>query len=256
MATKYEAPAVIQASKILKLLSRHKFANSTLTEISNKLEMNRSTCLRVLKSLEEVKFVSYNSLTKTYSLGPYLVILGSRASEQIDHVSLAKTYLKQLVDMTSLTSILVNRISEDRLVYMVKEEINSGHRVNVSVGFQHYITEVSYGMWYLAYMDEKERMKYLNQGLRKLTPHTITDVDKYISRIEMAKEQGYIVSNEEYVMGTLGVSAPIFKSNGEISSIIACIGFSSMTQSEIDNAIDSVKKVSSEFNQMLSLQSI
>ncbi|MEH7255785.1 IclR family transcriptional regulator, partial [Neobacillus niacini] len=242
------------ASKILKLLSRYKYANSTLTQISDALEMNRSTCLRILKTLEEVDFVSFNAATKTYSLGSYLVILGSRAYEQIDYLSMSKSFLKRLTVETSLTSALVDRVSNDRLVYIAKEERAEAHRVNLSVGNQFKLTEISYGMWFLAYMDEKERMEYLSKGLRKMTPYTLTDVDQYLQKMEEAKEQGYLVSTDEYVMGISGVSAPIFNSEGGVGSVIACIGFSAMNQNEIENAVESVKRVASEFNEMLAFQ--
>ncbi len=253
---KYEAPAVFQASRVLKFLSRYKYGNSTLTQISETLGLNKSTCLRILKTLEEADFVSFNSFRKTYSLGPYLVVLGSRAFEQIDYLSLSKSFLKRLVDLTCLTSVLVDRVSNDRLVYVAKEEINEAHRINVSVGNQFKIAEISYGMWFLAYMNEKERMKYINKGLRQVTPCTITDVKEYIHKMELAKEQGYIVSNEVYVTGITGISAPIFKNSGEVGSVIACIGFSTMRQSEVQNAVESVMRVAKEFNEMLSLQFI
>lgn len=250
MVNKYEAPSVNKAAGILKLLSRYKYSSSSLGEISSALSINKSTCLRILKSLEEEKFVSYNPRTKQYSLGSYLVVLGSRAHEMTKYLNLSKLFLERLVQMTSLTAVLIDRVTDDRLIYISKEEPNGNHRVNVSIGNQFPLTEVSYGMWFLAYMEEEERSLFLSKGLRKVTPHTIIEKDQYLLKLKKGKECGYIVSVEEYAKGVIAISSPIFNNKGEVGLVIGCLGFSSMAKSEIEKAAKVVKETASEFNQM------
>lgn len=254
MTTKVEAPAVLQAANILKLLGKPKYANSTLTQISDALEINRSTCLRILKTLREVNFINFDAERKTYSLGPYLVILGSKAYEQIDYLAISRTFLKRLVDETSLTSALVHRISPDRLAYVSKEDSQDVHAVNISVGHQFPITEISYGMWYLAYMDEDERNEYLKKGLKPITKHTITDIDLYLKKMNQAKKDGYLCSINEYVEGICGFSAPIFNPNGEIAAVIACVGFSTVSEEQIETTLKSIKSVAEDFTALLSMK--
>lgn len=255
MVIKYESPSVNKAASILNFLSRYKYSSSTLGEISTSLSINKSTCLRILKSLEEEKFVSYNSRTKQYSLGSYLVVLGSRAYELTKYLNLSKLFLERLVDSTSLTSVLFERVNQDRLVLISKEEPKKDLRVNISIGSKFPLTDVSYGMWILAYMEEEERSIYLSKGLRKVTPYTIVETDEYLLRLKKAKEDGYIVSFEEYVKGVVAISAPIFNHNSEVDLVIGCLGFSSMTTCEIDKAASIVKETAKEFNQMFQYSS-
>ncbi|WP_455675241.1 helix-turn-helix domain-containing protein, partial [Pradoshia sp.] len=46
---KYSVPALENAFSILRLLSRNRFKESTITEISNALNLNPATCYRLLR---------------------------------------------------------------------------------------------------------------------------------------------------------------------------------------------------------------
>ena len=78
---KYSVPALENAFGILKLLSRKRFRESTVTEIANALSLSPATCYRILQSLEGLSIVRYLEDKKRYTLGPYLVVLGERAKE-------------------------------------------------------------------------------------------------------------------------------------------------------------------------------
>ncbi|WP_174727577.1 IclR family transcriptional regulator [Mesobacillus harenae] len=249
MTNDYQVPAVNQAIEVLKYLSNNE-ENRSLSEISQNLSMNKSSCMRILKTLEKSKFVSYDETSKEYSLGPFLVALGNQASEEIDYISRGKTFLNELAKHTSLTSVLVNKISDDRLMNIAKkEQMEGGIRVAVTVGKQFYITETSYGKWFLAYGDEQQREIYINK-LRKLTPFTITDTEEYKKNLEKIKKVGYAVSREEYILGVNVISAPVFNIKGEIILVIACIGIASlMDESDINSVGAHVKRVAEEFSE-------
>ncbi|WP_284035672.1 IclR family transcriptional regulator [Neobacillus sp. 114] len=248
----YHVPAVHHSVSILKLLSRYKYSNSTLAEISQALSISKSSCMRILKTLEEERMVSYNQSTKRYSLGPSLVVLGSRASEQIDYHSLAKPLLEKLTSETSLTSFLVERISGDRLMYIAKEESTGMIQIKISVGNRFPIKDVSYGKWFLAYMEENERDEILKGGLTQITPYTITDISEYIKTLDVIRKDGVLVSKEEYIEGVVAVSAPVFNSNRDIQLVIGTLGFSTyMTEKDIDAVVQKVKDTANEFTSKL-----
>ena len=83
---KYSVPALENAFSILKLLSRKRFQESTVTEIANALQLSPATCYRILQSLETLSIVRYLEDKKRYTLGPYLVVLGERAKEHLDYL--------------------------------------------------------------------------------------------------------------------------------------------------------------------------
>jgi IclR family KDG regulon transcriptional repressor len=238
----YFVPSVDLAARILQLLSRYRTASSTLTEIANVTEDNKTTSLRVLKTLESHGLVRYDQETHRYSLGITAVVIGARAEETLDYVSYIKPGLIEASDRTDLTAVLIQRVSEDRLMYVAKQESLSRARVNISVGNRFPITEVSYGKWLLAYTDDAEREKILAPGLRQVTPATLTDVSVYRDQLTEIRDEGVLISNEEYVPGVCAISAPILKSPDDLLGVMAVLGLASTHTKDATNEIAAVVK--------------
>lgn len=253
--SKSAVPSVEAAIRILGFLSRYKNRNSTLSEISNKLAINKSTCLRILRVLKKYQMVSYDESTKEYSLGVYLVVLGARASEFCDELEISKPYLHRLMEETNLTSVLVQPGANNRLMYVAKEEptSNMGIKIHVILGQYFPITVTSFGKCFMAYMQEKELFQVIEEvGLKKFTPKTITDIKKLKEELEDVREKGYAVSKEEHTPGVVGIAAPIFDVSGKVIMSIACLGVSALMDDEkIAVCGSTVKKFAAEITQAL-----
>lgn len=220
---RYHVPVIVSTGRILQYLSNQENQKSSLSEISQALNISKSTCFRILRTLEDMNYVSYDKQTKRYSLGSYLVVLGSRALEQLDYLTLGKKYLRSVTQETGLTTAIVQKIGTERVVYIAKVEANSAVRLSVAVGRQFHITKVSYGKCFLAFAPEKERMEILSKGLEKLTENTITDIDQYLEELNLVRKRGYATSKEEYIRGVNAVSAPVFRPDGQVLMVICCL---------------------------------
>ncbi|MCL6597480.1 MAG: IclR family transcriptional regulator [Alicyclobacillus macrosporangiidus] len=248
---KYYAPSVDIAARILKFLSRYRHKKSTLSEISIALELNKSTCLRVLKTLENHHLVQYDVESRKYSLGIYNVILGYRTQENLDYLAIITPFLREAAARTELTVVFVQRISEDRMMYVAKHESLAPVRVNVSVGNQFPITQVSYGQWLLAYAEKPERDRFIKNGLPRLTTYTITNEVRYLERLEDIRKEGVLVSREEYVPGVVAISSPIFSHPNVILGVFALLGMASaLTEGQIESYRQIVKDVSKRCNML------
>ena len=224
---RYHVPVIVSTGRILQYLSNHENQKSSLSEISQALGISKSTCFRILRTLEDMNYVTYDKQSKRYSLGSYLVVLGSRAMEQLDFLTLGKKYLQAITQETGMTTAIVQRIGFDRIAYIAKVEADSAVRLSVSVGRQFHITKVSYGKCFLAFATEKERSDILAKGLDKLTENTITDIDQYLDELNFVRKRGYATSNEEYIPGVNAVSAPVFRPDGQVLMVICCLAISS-----------------------------
>ncbi|MBB6446781.1 IclR family transcriptional regulator [Bacillus benzoevorans] len=228
---KSEVPALESSIKIMEYLSRYTSKERSLSQISKKLSINKSTCHRILKLLTHYRYVSYDDDSKQYNLGSYLIILGARAAELIDYLKLAKPHLKWVSDQTGLTSVLLEPVSHDRLMYVAKEEPelpDSPVQVTVKLGQHFPLTSASFGKCYLAFIEE-EKMNEIIQtvNFKQFTDKSIIDYETFKDSLKEVQQKGYAVSYEEHTSGVFGIAAPIFNSAGEISMVIACIGFSS-----------------------------
>ena len=227
---KYTVPALENAFSILRLLSRNRFKESTITEISNALSLNPATCYRLLRVMEEMAIVRYMDEKKRYTLGPYLVVLGERAKEHLDYLLIIQPYLERLTKETQMTSVLVNKINEQKLAIVSKAEA-SDFGVTVSVGRHFSITDGSFGLCLLAYLDEEKRAAILepNTGLRKYSPHEIARIK---NECEALRERGFHITYGEYIKGVCGIAAPIFTEGGKVDLSIELIGFTSRHDEE------------------------
>ena len=227
---KYTVPALENAFSILRLLSRNRFKESTITEISNALSLNPATCYRLLRVMEEMAIVRYMDEKKRYTLGPYLVVLGERAKEHLDYLLIIQPYLERLTKETQMTSILVNKINERKLAIVSKAEA-SDFGVTVSVGRHFSITDGSFGLCLLAYLDEDKRTAILEQhtGLRTYSNHEIASIK---SECEALKKRGFHITYGEYIKGVCGIAAPIFTERGKVDMSIELIGFTSRHDEE------------------------
>lgn len=220
---KYSAPAVENAFAILRLLSRKRFQESTVTEIANALSLNVATCYRILQILEELSVVRYLKEKKRYTLGPYLVVLGERAKEHLDYTSIIIPYLQEITEKTGMTSILVNRIGEDKLAITAKEEATNNFGISASVGRHFSIIDGSYGMCFLAYMDKEERDYHLqhNKGLKTFSQE---EIDSLEVEFEKIRSKGFYVTYGEFLKGICGISSPIFNLENKVEMCITLIG--------------------------------
>lgn len=247
---KYSVPAVDTAFKLLTLLSRKKYQNSTLTEIANALSINPTTCFRVLYELQQQSVVNYDVRNKRYTLGPYLVVLGERAKEHLFDLSLINAQLDKLTALTGLTSFLVSKVGRNRLAIISKVE-GENFGVKVSVGRHFDLIDGAYGKCIVAHA-KKEDLEYSfqnNERVRNLNEKELNDL-----RIELqeVKKNGYAVSYDETIKGIFGVAAPIFNFNDEVEMSIAFAGVSAQyDRDELSPLTDMIKTAAEEISAQL-----
>lgn len=227
-----EVPAVEAAIRILEYLSRYKNRSSPLSDISKNLSINKSTCHRILKALEDYHFVYFDAESKLYSLGSYLIVLGARASEFTNYLEVTKPVLRWLCAESNQTSVLLEPISDIKLMYVAKEEANLPIRVTVSVGQQFPVTSASFGKCYLAFSDESVAEKLIKKiGFIKFTNKSITNVQQFKDELDKVRQEGYALSFEEHTPGVFGIAAPIFDQHKKVILVIGCVGLSHQSDS-------------------------
>jgi DNA-binding IclR family transcriptional regulator len=64
------------------------------------------------------------------------------------------------------------------------------------------------------------------QGLPEVTPHTITDPEKFFAELDRVREQGYAVDDEENEIGGRCIAVPVFDHMGKA---IAAVSISAPT---------------------------
>ena len=181
-----------------------------VTELSRKLEINKSTVSKILSMLENHRFLSKDRETKKYGLGLRLFELGSLVTDQMDLQRIALPHMEELNKKVGETVHLVVMDSFE-IVYINKVESPQSLRIVTRVGgrLPAYCTGV--GKVLLAALSPEELDLYLRKTpLKKHTRHTVIDPKELKKTLAQIRLQGYARDLEEFSIGLMCVAAPIF----------------------------------------------
>lgn len=220
----YSAPAVRLACRMLRHLGAHRQGQATLTELANEADTNKTTALRVLRTLEREGFVTYDDTAKKFSLGAYLFVLGNRAAERSGVLSVALPALPDAARDTGYTCVLVQREDSGHLTFLAGEEPDNPVRVSVMTGRRFRITAGSHGKVFLAHMAAEDAEDVVRRVGLPRHAAALTSTEEYLAGLLAVRREGYAVSVEEHVPGIFGIAAPVYDAAGEVLLTLSAIG--------------------------------
>ncbi|KUO76908.1 MAG: IclR family transcriptional regulator [Clostridia bacterium BRH_c25] len=195
-----------------------------VTDISEKVELHKSTVYRLLSTLINKDYVTQDKETNRYKITFKLYELGNKRIEKMNILSASKLYSKKLMESVNEVVHLVVR-EGNKIVYIDKVEANNTIRMASSIGKRSPMYCTSVGKAILAYLPVQEVEEVWNiSKVEKLTKYTITNFEDLKRELNMVKEKGYAIDNEENEMGVRCVGAPIFNRFGEIEGAISISG--------------------------------
>lgn len=195
----------------------------SLSEISERLDLAKSTAHRLLASMVENGFLSRGP-DRSYGLGYQFIYWASIAKGAFDLRDVARPFLERLNAATGETAILT--VLEDRWVVCVeKVESRRAVRLAMPIGKRRYPHAGASAKILMAHMPAEEIAEAISSlGLPRLMTNTITDPAKLQEELERVRERGFATSFEETDEGTMGVAAPILdRSRAAVAGIgVAC----------------------------------
>jgi IclR family KDG regulon transcriptional repressor len=248
----YLINSVLRAAKILEAftLEHPTYTNS---QLSKKLDLNKSAVTRLLYSLEEAGFLRKEKKTGEYSLTSRLFRIGSVYINQISFRTEAKPLLTDLASLFKETVHLAV-LNDFEIFYLDKVESSQSIGMMSRVGSKSpsYCTGV--GKVMLAHLDEKELKTFFHTiELRRYTPNTITDPDELRLHLRRIRDQGYAIDDSEHEADVKCVAAPLHNEDG---IVIAAISVSAprfrMTRERTESeVIPAVKSTASRISNRL-----
>lgn len=195
----------------------------TLTEISARLGMHKSTVYRILMTLESRRFLQRDEASGKYRLGTRLLELASLVSEHSDLQRQARPYLYRLVEQYQETADL-SILDEAEVVYL--EVVESPQRVKLAArpGQRLPAYATASGKAFLAHMPPDEVRNLLPKGLEHFTETTLVSWDRLSEDLRLARERGFAMSLAEYEQGINAVAAPVLDIHGWPIAALAVAG--------------------------------
>lgn len=223
--------SIDRAFNIIELLSQEP-RGVAMTEISRRLDLNKSTVHRLLSSLRERGYIEKDAETGNYKLGLGFVELASLYLNNLELKVEASPFLNQLTKQTGQTSFLAT-MDETEIVYIDKVETYNSLRRYTIIGNRLPMHATSLGKAMLSGMSDKEiENLYPGNKLELLTKKTIPTLDALLAEIRQSHNRGYSIDDEENERGTRCVGSPIFDYRGRVIAAVS-LAWDGSTHSEL-----------------------
>ncbi len=241
--------SVTRATQILEYLA---LGVNGVTDISDRLNINRSTIHRLLKSLESTGFVMQDPLNRKYYLGHQISRLALSMSET--HMSLRIIAFPEIEKLRDIVEESVGLQIRFGIQKTVIEEVPSLHQIRWASGkgFTSPIHIGSAGLVLLAELEKGARVIIVNKiysssiGLDLLP----TDSQTFLKELEEIRSLGYATST--LMFGTEGVSISVPIKGYACPVALGIIGPKDRFEPKMMSSLDSLKECAAVISGRLS----
>ncbi|WP_214411587.1 IclR family transcriptional regulator [Sphaerisporangium fuscum] len=192
----------------------------SLDDLAALLGVHKTTALRLLRTLEEERFV-YRDSAYRYRLGSRLFALSSRALEQRPVRGVAGPHLARL-NQTTGHAVHLGAYEDGEAIYIDKYESRHPVRMYSRIGLRMPLHCTAIGKVLLAGMTRTEREKAA-AGIeyRAFTPNSIADARSLLAELDRVAAQGYAVDHAEHETFINCVGAPIRDAAGGVVAAVS-----------------------------------
>lgn len=247
--------SVDRALQILEVLKTHT-RGLGVTEISNHLDVAKSTAHRLLSSLEKFDYVQKDSFHNTYSLGLKFIEMSETVMENLNIVDISRPLIEKL---SMETGEIVHLVIHDQheIVYIDKVDNRSAIRIYSQIGRRGPLHCTAVGKCILAFMNDHEKERLLQDyTMKSFTENTIVTLEALAQELNRVRSAGFSYDNEEHELGIRCIAAPIFDSSGKVKHAISVTGpINRMTDQHIDKYLPLLKETTLLISKRLGFKS-
>jgi IclR family transcriptional regulator, KDG regulon repressor len=224
----------------------------TLTEISHRIDLPKSTTYRFLAALESQGMVYSDPNSRGYRLGHQLIHWGMLAQSSIDVRNDSLPILRSLTESTGESSILSMRFGN---IGTWVEIVESRHalRLAMRVGQSLPLHAGASSKVLLAFLPEHEIERLLGGiELKPIKKNTITDQQKFREELRRIRARGYATSFEETDGGAMGIAAPVYDHTGNLAAGIGILApIARVPEARVPEVAEPVLQASYELSRRL-----
>jgi IclR family transcriptional regulator, KDG regulon repressor len=210
-----------------------------VTELASTMGLSKATVYRLLNAMSKFEFVEQNTENDRYRLGLKLHELGLKALESR---TLQREAHRFLLEMSQRSHETVSLAIHSPGAVICIDRVNSPHtvismRTEIGGRFPAHCTAV--GKAVLAHLSDEEidailrnnglkndLKNRLNNRLPRFTPFTLTRVAALRANLQLIRERGYALDNQELERGLSGIAAPVRRIQ---DGVIAALGIAGPT---------------------------
>lgn len=223
MSRQEPVKTVKRALQILDVLADRN-GSTSISEISDRLQVSQSTVHRILGTLTEGGYVCQDKNTQRYQLGLKPVALAGVVLNQNELRKQAIAILEDLRGRTQLNSNLAI-LERGRVFYLARVNGPTTSPMFTVVGRRAPLHATGLGKAMLAFAEPDLIEEFVaSYKFEPVTPKTIQDPQEFMRQLEQVKENGYAIDREELIEGINCVAAPVRDATGRVVAGISLSG--------------------------------
>lgn len=195
-----------------------------VTELANRLDLNKSTIYRFVATLEEEGYLEQNQSTQQYHFGLRMFELASRVVGQKNWTRHIHPYLIDLKERVQET-VHLGVEDDGEVVYIDKVDCDRSVRMYSKIGRRSPLYCTGIGKVLLAHLPEGRTEQIIQQlNFHRFTDNTITNADDLQFELKKTRVRGYSLDLEEHEEGVNCTAAPFFNFEGKLIGAISIAG--------------------------------
>lgn len=251
MTKPYAVPSVDRALRIMELLAESR-RGLTLSDISRKLALPKSSVHLLVKTLELTGYLKNNRVNGRYHFGLKLVSLSRTALENLDLRECARPYLQDLMLKTGLT-VHMAILEKAEVVIVEKVEAPGMLRLATWVGRRLDANSSGVGKALLASTPDVDLQQcFTGRALARYNRNTITTPNKLARELKKVRELGYAFENEEGEIGVRCIGVPVYDAENRAICAISVAGMTAqIPQEKVARLATAVKETAQDISDHL-----
>src|ERR1700759_435988 len=218
-----------------------------LSDLAVRTGLSTSTVHRLLATLEKRRFVHFDRYESKWHVGAQSFSVGATFARRRNFVAQAMPYLRKLRDQTRETANLAV-VDDESIIVLARIESRAIMRSLTKGGGRVAMVASGVGKAVLAtYADEDVSAIIRRHGMPRLTEKSIVRPGELFEELELVRQRGYAVDDEEARMGLRCVAAVVFNDCGEPLAAISVSGMTSrVTEERVPEVGKAVREVAAE----------
>ncbi|HXK60900.1 MAG TPA: IclR family transcriptional regulator [Acidobacteriota bacterium] len=197
----------------------------SLADLARSVRMPKPTAYRIISTLESRGYLDRTS-EGGFQVSRKLFELQRRITDEQVIIRAAQPIMERLVESCEET-VNLGILDAGEVVVINTIESPQGIRMASKIGNRRYLHTTALGKVLLSSLPDRELQRLVRvKGLPKLTPNTLTTTDALKRELELVRERGYAIDNEENELNGRCIGAPIY---GPYRRMVAALSISGPT---------------------------
>ncbi|GAB2918771.1 IclR family transcriptional regulator [Streptomyces mayteni] len=220
--------SALRTVALLELLAERGDRPSRLRELSEELNVPRSSMYSLLQTLVDQGWVRTDVTGALYGIGIRALLAGTSYLDSDRRVRLVRPFLDEASDALGET-IHLARLDGRNVVYLATRESHEYLRTINRVGRRVPVHAGALGKALLAELPDDALPLPATGKLAALTPHTLTDRAALLADLAATRERGHSIEHEETVTGIAGFGFALRYDSPAIDAISCSVPLARLT---------------------------